>query len=117
MSNDESLWSILVSQERKGQRKGRIRDTSRFTNNSNHNNRAGHRLYVKLNQTRSFRKSVVCFGRWRKGRRIVKGEESWAFQSGNPYTIAVDRRELRPGRVYQAKQNRRNGLRPGWRRP
>lgn len=54
-----------------------------------HNNRSGHRLYVKINQSRERRRNLVGFGRWRRQPPRWK-EESWAALSA-PLPQELDR--------------------------
>ena len=51
------------------QRKGRIYAATRndhYPVDINHQNRAGHRAYVRVMQTRQVRRNIVGFGKWRR---------------------------------------------------
>lgn len=110
------VWTILGKgkRQRSGPIKGRRRNAHEgFT--AGHENRAGHRLYARVNQNRQFRKNVLGLGRWRRGRRLTAGYDTHAADT------AIEPREPRWLRrldvVAQDKQARKNGLRKGWRRP
>jgi hypothetical protein len=123
--SDPTLWTPVGNRQQPGQRTGKIQGRGRSSAEpvtAGQQNRAGHRLYARVNQARQFRLNILGLGRWRKGRRLVEGEESWAMQTntcgpGGAREVQIDRRELRPQRIAQDKANRRNGLRPGWRKP
>jgi hypothetical protein len=50
--------------------------------NTMHNNRAGHRFYVKVFQTRNNRLHLLGWGQWR--RHKTRAEESVALQTARP---------------------------------
>jgi hypothetical protein len=63
-----------------------------------HQNRAGHREYVRVNQTRQVRLNIVGFGKWRKHRGST--EVSHAAETADPFAVrGIDRRDLRPDNV------------------
>ncbi len=68
-----------------------------------HQNRAGHRFYVKVNQTRQVRLNIVGFGKWRKHK--ARDEESVAQQTA--ITPIAPRAERRYEMIEAAKASRR----------
>lgn len=73
-----------------------------------HQNRAGRRFYVKVNQTRNNRKNLIGFGRWRRHNEST--DESWALQTATPVQQAP-RAERRPHQIAAYRRARKLRLR------
>ena len=76
---------------------------------SGHQNRAGHRFYVKALQTRSVRRSIVGFGRWRRHR--ATDYESTALATA--ISPLAPRAERRYEMIESAKASRRQRIAAG----
>lgn len=90
------------------QKSGRIQAPGRNSSlptSSFHENRAGHRQYVRENQTRQGRINIVGFGRYRKhGRERILGNPT------NPCPPLEARRLRRLDMIEDYRQHRRNRL-------
>lgn len=65
----EDVFSSFGKGWGNGQRRGRITGLPRNRDaavGTTHQNRAGRRMYVRINQTRRFRKDVLGWGRWKR---------------------------------------------------
>jgi hypothetical protein len=97
IEHDDDGWTLLG--HGKGQRTDPIVAPARNSQRGVHPdqpNRAGRRLYVKLRQTRRFRKDVLGYGRWK---RHHEGGETWhehALDTARP--VATTRRQERAER-------------------
>ena len=72
---------------------------------ANHQNRAGHRTFVRTMQTRQVRKNIVGFGKWRK--HIESTEPSNAALTADPMKLHVDRRVFRRSTIETASAFRK----------
>ena len=94
----------------KRQDKGPIRAALRNKQqpvDANHQNRAGHRTFVRTMQTRQVRKNIVGFGKWRK--HIESTEPSYAALTA-PKTfrsLRLDRRTTRRSTIETASAFRK----------
>jgi hypothetical protein len=109
MSENWGDWSV-VRKDR--QRRGPIRmprgnrDVQVL---SGHNNRAGHRHYVRVNQTRNNRLHLVGWGRWRK--HDEHGDKYDTARATALTEHVEPRAKRRPRLVAEAKQARREAAR------
>lgn len=118
--SDSSLWTVLEPARGKGQRSGRITGVLRnaaLPTLSGHDNRAGHRLYVWVNQPRQFRINVLGRGRWRRRAAHNAAREYGSQAANTAIEPQLPRRIRRIIQVEQDSKARHAGLRPGWRRP
>jgi hypothetical protein len=115
-----SVWTPLGTRERRGQAKGRVLGRSRNAGLqvlSGHNNRAGHRLYVKVNQGRAFRRSVLGWGSWRKPLDRNRDRHVAAQAQLNPHGHDEPREVRRAEKLLAYRDDRKARLRVGWRKP
>lgn len=92
------------------QRHGRVHAPLRNTHQGidiNHENRAGHRHYVRVMQTRQVRKNIIGFGRWRRHNESTEPSTA-ALTATIPVAPRAVRR-LASRAAYRAERNARLG--------
>lgn len=107
-THDDDGFTILG--RGKGQRSGRVKGATRNSQASvsaNHPNRAGRRHYVRVMQTRAFRKSVLGWGSWRLHNADRDGHHAAARDNLNPNPPRERRRWRRIDAIAEYRRQRR----------